>query len=498
MRIESGMLRGEAAGDIAIFRGIPFAAPPTGARRWRPPGKAPSWPGIRDATKFGPACPQASTPDHVDILLYGGAPEPTSEDCLTLNVWAPMGLKKPAAVMVWIHGGAGIIGSGSLPYYDGASFARDGVVVVSFNYRLGHLGNFAHPALTKEARALGLPLGRFALMDQMAALEWVKRNIGAFGGDPHNVTVFGESAGGVSIFYLLTSPPARGLFEKAVIESGGGWFPPPASLAQAEKSGETVAREAGAPAGATLAQLRALDARAVAAVQEPMVSAPDSRFFEESPTVAIASGRALPVPLLIGVNDGEDTLVNGAKAMARAKAAVDPGTFAKLKELYGAGIDLEMAARLQFRDSVGTAPARWVAANWPAPAYLYRFEHVTESYRPGRKRAAHGGEIFYVFKTLGQEPDLKSHPTAKDIRLADEIHARWVAFAKTGVPNAAGHPAWPVYSRDADTWMVFGQDRTQPEAHVLKAQLDWYEGKTRPLIWLVQIEDAFLRFWRWI
>ena len=219
--LDSGRIAGETAGDIMIFRGIPYAAPPVGELRWRVPQKVAPWNGVRDATKFGLPCPQGSLGNVKDITRYAGAPEPTGEDCLTLNVWAPAHASH-AAVMVWIHGGASIVGAGSLPFYDGASFARDGVILVSINYRLGHLGTFIHPALLAEA---GPERGAFAMMDQIAALQWVKRNIAAFGGNPGNVTVAGQSSGGVNVFSLVTTPVARGLFNKAIIESAGGWFP---------------------------------------------------------------------------------------------------------------------------------------------------------------------------------------------------------------------------------------------------------------------------------
>jgi para-nitrobenzyl esterase len=494
--VHSGKLAGEGEGDgdVAIFRGIPYAAPPVGNLRWRPPQRAASWSGVRDATKFGSSCPQWSGGGKIDILRYGGAPPPTSEDCLTLNVWAPAHAKR-AAVMVWFHGGAGRIGSGSLPYYDGTSFARDGVVLVTVNYRLGHLGSFAYPGLAKEAAKSGAMVGAYGLMDQIAALQWVKRNIAAFGGDPGNVTIFGESSGGISVFDMLATPVAWPYFEKAIIESGGGWFGPPASMADAEKKGEALAAAVGLP-HATLAQLRALPAQKIADAPGDSVAEPDPRLVPEDPTIAIAAGRVAQVPLLIGVNDGEDSLID--RNIAKAEAALDTDTLAKLRKVYGVDLTKEMAARLYFRDGLATAPARWVVAHWMPPAYLYRFEHVTESYRPKRKRAHHGAEIFYVFETLGREPDVASHPTPADEALARQIHARWVAFAKTGRPDTPGAPRWPAYSATSDQWMVFGQDRAHVQAHLMKPQLDWYDSRTGWLILMLRIKDAVTRFFWWL
>ncbi len=496
LSVDAGKLAGELNGDIEIFRGIPYAAPPVGALRWRPPAKPAHWSGVRDATAFGPSCPQASPGDKSNILAYGGAPEPTGEDCLTLNVWAPAHVARRAPVMVWFHGGAGRIGAGSLPYYDGASFARDGVVLVTLNYRLGHLGGFAYPGLAEQAARRGEHVGAYAMLDQIAALEWVKRNIAAFGGDPNNVTIFGESSGGISVFSMLVTPSTWGLFNKAIVESGGGWFGPPASAADVEKRGRAIAAAAGAPANATLDRLRAMPATAFTHVPGDSTVEPDGDLAPSGITLPIAAAHVAPVPLMIGINDGEDSLID--RAISKATAMVDDKTLAKLRDLYGAPLDREMAARLQMRDELATAPARWVAARWPAPAYLYRFEHVTESYRPARKRAHHGAEIFYVFKTLGREPDEVSRPTPADERLADEMHARWVAFARSGAPNPQGQANWPAYSASDDRWMVFGQRSSSVQAHVMKTQLDYYESQFSPLIWLLRVKDFFVRLFAWL
>ncbi|MDB5443168.1 MAG: carboxylesterase/lipase family protein, partial [Phenylobacterium sp.] len=391
--LDSGAIAGEPAAGISIFRSIPYAAPPVGALRWRSPQRAAKWTGVRQAMRFGAACPQAGAPGVADITRYGGAPEPTGEDCLTLNVWAPARTPKPAPVMVWFHGGSGRMGAGSLPYYDGSAFARDGVMLVTVNYRLGHLGGFDHPALTSAAQGGG-PTGNYALMDQVAALQWVRRNIAAFGGDPGNVTIFGESSGGISVFNLTVTPSARGLFHKAIIESAGGWFPPAPSLKASEEAGEKVAAAAGAPAHATAAQLRALPARAIAKQPAGATAAADRRLSPEGPTSAIDAGRQASVPLMIGVNSGEDSLLDSAGGLAKAKAAAKPADIAKVRALYGPGTDDELAVRYMLRDGVGTAPARWVARKWSAraPAYLYRFDHVDEAARGRQARAAHGSE----------------------------------------------------------------------------------------------------------
>src|SRR6185503_7347723 len=237
VKVETGQVSGVIEGPAVVYRGIPYAAPPVGALRWAPPQRATAWSGMRDGSAFGPICPQ---PPGARRLASGKQ----SEDCLTLNVWAPAARSaKPAPVMVWIHGGGYETGAGSDPLYDGKAFARDGVVLVTINYRLGALGFFAHPALTKAAKR-GEPLANYGLMDMAAALAWVKRNIAAFGGDPGNVTVFGESAGGAAVVNLLAAPSAKGLFQKAIAESAGFWFAP-SSLKAAEARGVESAEKVG-------------------------------------------------------------------------------------------------------------------------------------------------------------------------------------------------------------------------------------------------------------
>ena len=231
VRTEAGAVIGREANDIDVFKGVPFAASTAGALRWRAPQPAPHWSEPRDASAYGPACPQTTYPGTPNAGGYVG---PTSEDCLNLNIWAPKGAHK-APVMVWIFGGGNVAGANSIPPNDGSAFARDGIVLVSVNYRLGALGFFAHPALTKAAPA-GEPLANYAIMDQIAALKWVRRNIARFGGDPANVTIFGESAGGQDVLTLMTIPAARGLFAKATVQSGGGWSKAP-DLTEAEARG---------------------------------------------------------------------------------------------------------------------------------------------------------------------------------------------------------------------------------------------------------------------
>ena len=451
--VESGVLAGEATARAQIFRNIPFAAPPVGTLRWAPPQAPAPWSGERPAVQAGPSCPQPMREDGTPNA--GGANGPTSEDCLQLNVFAPLAAPgaKPAPVMVWIHGGSHRTGAGWV--YDGQNFARDGVVLVSLNYRLGPLGYFAHPALTKAAGAKA-PLGSYGLMDQIAALKWVQRNIAAFGGDPNNVTVFGESAGGMSTLAILATPQAKGLFHKAIVQSGGGWFEPD-SLSAQEKVGVAAAEKLGLPAKATLAQLRAVPTETlIEAIDGDFGPFPDGRLLPRTASQAFAAGAATDVPLIIGWNNGEDSLLGGPGGGARFAAGLPPMARAFYPEAAGQGD--EAFGRAVFTDRVFGAPARWVAgqAAAGAPAYLYHFSYVGERFRGVLSRAHHAAEIQYVFEYWGRRtPD--SMVGEEDRAMARLMHGCWVAFARTGTPQCEGQP-WPAYDPVADQLLEFGAE----------------------------------------
>jgi para-nitrobenzyl esterase len=446
-RVDAGVLVGEANDRANVFRNIPFAAPPVGALRWAPPRPAAAWTGERDAVKAGPSCPQPMNADGAPNS--GGANGPTSEDCLQLNVYAPKGAKK-APVMVWIHGGAHRTGAGWI--YDGSNFARDGVVLVAINYRLGALGYFAHPALTQAAGAE--PTGNFGLMDQIAALQWVKRNIAAFGGDPDNVTVFGESAGGMSTLALMATPQARGLYHKAIVQSGLGWFEP-TSLAEQERKGQAALEKAGV-AAATARELRALPVETITALNMSYAPFPDGRLLSETATQALAAGRFADVPLIIGSNSGEDSLMGPGPLPAERLSQIPPIARALYREEAAAGD--ERLARALFTDRVFTAPARWVAAKAASgePAWLYHFSYVASRMRPAVTTAAHAAEIPYVFEYWGRRTPM-SLVSDEDRQVATLMHACWVSFAKTGAPRCGDQP-WPAYQPAADQLMEFGAD----------------------------------------
>jgi para-nitrobenzyl esterase len=468
----SGPLIGVVEGPANVFRNIPFAAAPVGDLRWAPPMPAKPWTAPRPAAEAGPSCPQPMNANGTPNS--GGANGPTSEDCLQLNVFAPPHAKG-APVMVWIHGGGHRTGAGWI--YGGQNFARDGVVVVSINYRLGALGYFAHPALTKAAKP-GEPVGNYGLMDQIAALKWVRTNIAAFGGDPKNVTVFGESAGGMSTLALLATPSATGLYQKAIVESGLGWTEPK-TLADEEKVGTAAMVKAGVVEGASAADLRALPVDKVAAINGNYGPFVDGRLMTETDSQAIARGHVPDVPLIVGSNSGEDSLMGpvtlGEAALARIPAAVKPAYAAEA----AAGPDV--FARAVFTDRVMGGPARWVAAETSGgkPSWLYHFSYVGSRFPPTKTRAGHADEIQYVWEYWGRRTPM-SMVSTKDQEVASLMHACWVAFAKSGVPKC-GTGAWPAYTPAGDQLMEFGKE-SGVRTHFRKAQLDAEQASVLPTL----------------
>jgi len=471
--VVQGRLQGVTAGAVTSFKDIPYAAAPVGPLRWRPPQPAAAWPAVRKADAFGPACTQPM-----------GFPMPMSEDCLTLNVWAPAtavpGARLP--VMVWIHGGAFVWGAGGTPFYDGTHFAERGVILVTLNYRLGRFGFFAHPALAREE---GLT-GDYGLMDQVAALKWVQANIAAFGGDPARVTVFGESAGGMSVNYLLTSPMARGLFAQAITESGFARAGAP-TLAEAEAVGTRVAAGLGVTGvdAAALAALRALPAdrlnAAPTGLDDPLIAGPmiDGKLIVETVKSALAAGREARVPLIVGGNSWEASLFpnvgkNPETVLAKAGARRDA-----LIALYGGG-GLGRIATDVTTDAAVIEPDRFEARALTrdgAPAYLYYFSYVPVAQRATQPGAPHGGEVLYVFDNLPPS-DLTlggrhiPAATPEDRKVSEAMIDAWTTFAKTGSPGQG----WPRYTLATDTALEFGVDGVAPRPAFRKAKLDVLEA----------------------
>jgi para-nitrobenzyl esterase len=484
VRTLTGPVSGDSADGVLVFRGIPYAAAPIGALRWRPPQPMTPWERARDATRFGASCPQPPRG------ARAGDPGPQDEDCLFLNVWTK-GLDGKRPVMVWIHGGAFRLGSGSMPIYDGARFAQDGVVLVTLNYRLGRFGFFAHPAIAKanpdDAR------GNYGLMDQVAALAWVKANIASFGGDPDNVSVFGESAGGASALHLLTSPRAEGLFQKAIIESGGGHQldrrvdgarGPRESLTD---QGVAWAKSLGIAADAGADSLRKLTAAQVLGDGQlaeglggvgPVI---DGDWVPDDPGVRLSHGDFDKVPLLIGTNSYEASVLEAFGTSAGRLIATVGVDRAALGKLYaGVAADDTQVADQAFGDATFVAGSRHVARSFAAraePVYVYHFDYVLERRRGKVPGAAHGSEIPYVFDTLGKLPALvQMLTTPADAATAATMHRYWVNFATTGDPNGTGLPQWPRYSAEADQWLVI-RPKIETVTRFRAPQLDFFQQR---------------------
>jgi para-nitrobenzyl esterase len=478
-RTVAGQVEGVSENGLSVFKGIPFAQAPLGPLRWKAPQPAAPWNGVRLAKTFGAACPQPPRLGARNDGLGAGVGA-QSEDCLTLNVWSPSPSGR-APVMIWIHGGAHRFGASSLPFYNGEALARQGVVLVSINYRLGFLGYFAHPALTKEAAA-GECSGNFGLLDQIAALAWVRDNIAAFGGDPANVTVFGESAGGASLLYLLASPKAQGLFHKAIVQSGGGWQ---RALTRAQKEAEGVAAANAmglTGATATMDQLRGASTEALSkalSVAPPLAfgSFVDDCSAMRSLPQAFAGGKVLDVPLMIGANSYEASLLDSVQANpASIVQRFDPAAVAKARQIYGTGDDDARLGRELFADSSFVAPARWIAAQTAggAPSWLYHFSYTIERRRSEAPGARHGSEIPYIFQSWSAIPMIDMVLSDSDRRFAATISACWVAFAKSGAP-ACGGAAWPRFSAPSDQLLEFGPE-IAVRSGFRKTQLDFHQS----------------------
>jgi len=458
VQIDGGRISGVTDSGVVSYKGIPYAAPPVGDLRWRAPQPVPVWTGVRAANKVGPLCMQiVNTGDN------GVGPPPDSEDCLNLDVYAPAsGKRAKLPVMFWIHGGGYVNGSGTAALYDGTELAKQGVVVVSINYRLGRFGFFAHPALTKE-KPDG-PLGNYAFMDQIAALQWVKRNIAVFGGNPDDVTIFGESAGGGAVINLMISPAARGLFHKAISQSGVARVAFP-YLNRANEEGVPSAQEQG-KVFALMLGVATDDVTALRAIPaQRIVDAGDADFGRGGPMIdgKILTSRAdaafqnhaeSRVPFLLGSNALEFPPSPDSNVHFRELLRFPAPQGARLLAAYGTedAFNTNIVSDILF-----TEPARHLARTHSeiAPTFLYRFSVLSETAPPQIKAAPHASDRQYVFRTLKTSP----WPTGPmDEKAATLISAYWVAFAKTGDPNGGGRPKWPDYQSSADQLINFKND----------------------------------------
>jgi len=463
----AGQVSGTTSGATRIFKGIPYALPPIGERRWKAPAPMPRWQGVRAATGFGPACIQP-TPKAASVYSPT-VPLPTSEDCLSLNIWSPRNASK-APVLVWIHGGALLTGSSREDLYDGRRLAERGIVVVSINYRLGALGWMAHPGLSAE-NPKGLS-GNYGLLDQVAALKWVRDNVAAFGGDPGNVTIAGESAGALSVTYLMTAPPARGLFHRAIAQSAYMVTTPELKrtaygLPSGEAAGQGVAAALKTP---DVAALRSLDAQrltdgAAAAGFQPW-GLVDGAILPEQLVDAFDAGRQARVPVLAGFNQGEIRSLRILAPPAPADAAsYEAAIRARYGDLSAAFLQLYPAAT--YRESI-LATTRDALYGWTSErlarrqaergqaSYLYLFDHGYPAMDEAGLHAFHASELPYMFGTLDRTGPLwpRIPDTRREVALSDAMVGYWASFAATGVPTARGAPPWPRF-RDARTVMHF-------------------------------------------
>lgn len=486
VQLEQGQVRGVVEDQVVAFKGLPYAAPPVGDRRWRPPVAPASWDGVREAADYGALCIQP--PSNGDP---GVGPLPMSEDCLTLNVWSPVERTVPLPVMVWIHGGGYNNGSGTAALYDGTALAQRGVVVVTINYRLGRLGFFDHPALA-EGRAADEPAGNYGVMDQIAALEWVRDNIAALGGDPDNVTIFGESAGGAAVTQLMIAPSARGLFHKAVVQSGLGRqrsalldLDRP-GRPSAQSLGETFARSAGLSGPVTADQLRALPAEAFLTPMPAFYSdnlIVDGIALTEDVIQAFTAGRQAPVPLMMGTNSAEFWWIRPADAGAYGRtddALTDAEHDALLAAYDGPdGYDAHVVSDLIFNEPVRQLARLHAAAGHPT--YLYRFDVVPDSNPEPSGGATHASERPYVFQTLSTV----GRPLGqRDYDASDAMAGYWTRFAGAGDPNGAGAPVWPDYRAEPDHLLEFTNDGpvARPVPHASRLDLiEAFYARVRPL-----------------
>ena len=472
VKIDTGVIEGAVSGDVLSFKGVPYAAPPINNYRWRAPQPVMPWTGVREATAFGHDCmqkPEASDPAQPRTL--------PAEDCLVLNVWRPAaasrGEKLP--VLVWIHGGAYVIGGSSPAIYDGSGFARRGIIFVSFNYRLGRFGFFAHPALIKASEG---PVGNFAYMDQIEVLRWVKRNIAAFGGNPDQVTLMGESAGGISVMALLTSPKARGLFHRAIVMSGGGRT---LLLGGRKLTGGTPIEPSADQIGVNFAEsvgIKGDEPQALSALRELPASAIlggfntstdiggpiiDGSIVIAEPQVTLRHGEAARVPIIIGstTQDLWQDLSAFMKPLPENPLSYFGSDGDKARAIYNPdGLLHQNDVRLAVgADKTIHEQARFVAKQMTRvgmPVWLYRFGYVAQSIRTKQAAAAHASELPFLFDTL--DARYGDGMTEKDQAEAKVFGSYFINFVKSGQPNGQSFQTWPKFDPSRSELMVFTLD----------------------------------------
>lgn len=489
--VTGGRVRGIVLDGVRSFKGIPYAAPPVGHLRWRPPQPVAPWEGLLDASTYGTECPQTQ---YAETSVYVRPLQPQSEDCLFLNVWVPLDAEGALPVLVWIHGGALTRGSSTSDVRSGVPIARKGVVLVSMNYRLGALGYLAHPDLSAESPE-GVS-GNYGLLDQIAALQWVQRNIAAFGGDPNRVTIAGESAGSWSVNALLASPLAQGLFTQAIGQSGGRFGP--GVWLKERRNNEPSAEEAGVEFARAL--LGGLPDQPVPILRSAPTDAVLRTRFRTQETV---DGWVLPaeirtlfmerrhnnVPVIVGSTADEATSLVPAGYVPttfeeyRRRVTAQYGTsVSAFEEAYGVKAEADVAPALlnAFRDALFSLQMRTWARLTTAGgsrAYLYLFSHAPPSPRRDELKAFHASEIPYVFNVLtaGDPREAGFSYTDEDHVLAGQMSSYWVNFVEHGDPNGPGLPEWAVYDPATEPYLDF-RPEIRAGHHLYKSQLDFQEA----------------------
>ncbi len=529
VQVENGRLQGAVEYNMQAFKNIPYAAPPVGDLRWRPPQPALSWTGTRDASQFGDSCPQPLIKN-----LSAGLALPGNEDCLKLNVYAPSNYGKKLPVMVWFHGGGLFVDGAKDPQFTPINLVKNGVIVVTVDYRLGSLGFFAPKELIEEAKAKGEPVGNYGTMDQIASLKWVKKNIQAFGGDPDNVTIFGQSAGARSVTWLMVSDAAKGLFHKAIAESAQQ---SPLRGMIDKRFGLTPevdvdAKYMAAIGAKSLAELRKMPVQKLvlngAAFYAGEFGGPfvDGQILKGDPIPLFAAGKQAKVPFMIGTNSFDsDFMLPGEPSLEVFLKQVheDPKI---IDQLYADVQDKCILNSFVIQDLMYRASTKLLAnsMNGVAPGYAYYFDYLTKNIRPAFPGAPHTFEITYVFGSLGLMPQAPKYVESgvdqcarieKDIAkfkqehvwpkdwypivdknspqdqaMTEKMSASWAAFAKTGNPNVTGQANWPIYNLNADVMRNFSYG-DETITGLLKDRVAYQALHLREIYVLEDLKDKF-------
>lgn len=507
VQIDSGDLQGVAEDGIMRFLGVPYAAAPTGALRWRPPQPAQPWEGVRTATAAGHACPQPTGKYKAAWVNDAIAEAGIDEDCLNLNIWAPANRSRPLPVMFYIHGGNMQYGANAMPLYDGTVLAREDVVVVFINYRLGYFGRFAHPALSRLQA--DEPLANYGLLDQIAALEWVHRNISSFGGDPNNVTIFGHSAGGVSVNYLMATPQSKGLFHKAIAQGSGVLIdrtmhyrktaPSGATGKSSEQVGAELAEHFGIIQGSDaeiVAALRALSWQDIIEYQNsgqiPFNPVVDGRVVTDDLAKVFERGEQHDVPYIGGANSWEWNQIANIPLIGKwflGGAMIDGMSDADLAMFDDQWTRIGLSQRW-FGEGLFWSSTRYLGkqmANVSSPAWIYRVDYQQTAVRGEFPGSVHGLEMPYVFGQIKEHPEYQRPPEAaafppseEDLAWGDTVRGYWLNMAKHGNPNGdfkgKALPSWPEYRPESDVTLVMGTE-FKPVAGLNKEVLDQLEHR---------------------